>query len=76
MFPNYIKIIFSFMISNVEKHSRTILENDHIVIAKSVALHSNPCISINQNHKEINFYRIGQCQNSMSNRCPIVPEIS
>jgi len=38
MFPNYIKIIFSFTISNVEKHSRTILENDHIVIAKYVAL--------------------------------------
>jgi hypothetical protein len=41
MLPNYIKIVLSFMISNVEKHSRTILENNHIAIAKSVVLHSN-----------------------------------
>jgi len=28
MLPNYIKIVLSFMISNAEKHNRTILENN------------------------------------------------
>uniref|UniRef100_A0A0A9E717 Uncharacterized protein n=1 Tax=Arundo donax TaxID=35708 RepID=A0A0A9E717_ARUDO len=41
MFPNYIKIVFTFMISNVEKHCRTTLEHDRIVIAKSAVLDSN-----------------------------------
>lgn len=41
MFPDYIKIVLSLMVSNVEKHSRTILEHNHIAIAKSVVLNSN-----------------------------------
>jgi hypothetical protein len=41
MIPDHIKIVLSFMISNIEKHGRAILEDNHVAIAKSVIPHSN-----------------------------------
>ena len=49
MIPDHIKIVLNFMISNIQEHGRTILEDSHIALAKSVVLHS----SVPQN-REIN----------------------
>ena len=67
-----LKIVLSFMISNIEKHSRTILENNFIAIAKSVVLDSNVLHKYQPKSEDNQFV----AQVNVAKACPTGPNVT